>query len=367
MSFFHRHKLFSNVLLSAGSIALVLLLLEGGMRVLVAADVMPPPVGGSLGRTVGLYDYDALLGWKNRPGFSKEKRYQFGDEMRTVTESINSQGLRGEEITLEKAEGSFRVVALGCSRTYGYGVNNDQTYSAALQDILKNQEGLDAQVLNLGVNGFGIDQMALNFEKYGRAYQPDLVVLQLYMPNIVRAQYGENFSTPKPVFSLVDGRLALENTPVPKQPFRSVEATLMSNSYLYAFVKGTLLRIEQGERADKDAVVATDPTVQTVSVGILKRLKQAVQDSGARLVVFYWTGEREFFESIGEQAGVEMVNLFDLEPREKWTQAGPLDNPPPVLHWSVNGNRFVATALVNYMKANGIGLQADVAANSQRP
>lgn len=336
------------------STMIILLLLEISLRIMVNTDLLKIPVGASLGRTVGLYEYDKTLGWKNRPHFNKTKRYLYGDEYRAVMEQTNSKGLRGVEYELEKPDDTFRIIALGCSRTYGYGVNGDETYPAVLEQLLNAAYETKMEVLNFGTNGYGIDQMTLNFEKYGKRYNPDLVFLQLYMPNIVRSQYDTNFSTPKPVFRLKDNELVLENTPVPKEYFRSIESKLMQKSYLYAYIKGSFLRIEQINRAETEANVVSNIKLHLLSAKILDRLKHSVESIGARLIVFFWTPNSKMFISIGKEGQVEMFNLFDYEKEENWVDKGPLDNPPPVLHWSTNGNQFVATALFNYIKENHI-------------
>jgi hypothetical protein len=130
----------------------------------------------------------------------------------------------------------------------------------------------------------------------------------------------------------------------------------MSRSYLYAYIKGSLLRIDQASRAETDSRATSNESLHLLNAKILNRLKNSVENTGARLVVFYWTSEGELYTHIGKQARVEMINLFDYVNEDELANLRPLDNPPPVRHWSVNGHRFVAMALLNYMKQNNIGV-----------
>ena len=113
-------KTLGNLILMSFSIAVSLIALEVAVRILDNVNLIKLPAGGSLGRSVGLYEHDDLLGWKNRPGFNKEKRYKYGDEYRTVVETINSKGLRDREYTLKKPDNTYRIISLGCSKNRGH-------------------------------------------------------------------------------------------------------------------------------------------------------------------------------------------------------------------------------------------------------
>jgi hypothetical protein len=70
-----------------------------------------------------------MLGWSLRP-------FSHGTSNRTgydIEYRINSKGLRDEETTYEKPEGSFRIVLLGDSRTFGFGVPIEKHFSTLLE------------------------------------------------------------------------------------------------------------------------------------------------------------------------------------------------------------------------------------------
>jgi len=71
--------------------------------------------------------------------------------------TINSYGLRDKEID-EYSKYDLRIIVIGDSFTYGYGVNNGQTYSDFLELIFLEQDNRKVDVINAGVHGYGTDQ-----------------------------------------------------------------------------------------------------------------------------------------------------------------------------------------------------------------
>lgn len=102
-----------------------------------------------------------------------ESRYETHDY--TSEERINSFGFRDREISLVKT-GTCRIVAIGDSFTYGWGVNLDQTWVKVVEENLRRQ-GLDVEVLNLGKPAANPWQYANIAEKVIPALKPDLVLV----------------------------------------------------------------------------------------------------------------------------------------------------------------------------------------------
>lgn len=86
---------------------------------------------------------------------------------------INSAGFRGPEPKPYKP--SLRIVAIGDSRTFGYAVNDRQTFSAQIEQELI-ERGIDAEVLNAGTLGYSIVQCRGKLEQM-LSYEPDIVLL----------------------------------------------------------------------------------------------------------------------------------------------------------------------------------------------
>jgi hypothetical protein len=121
---------------------------------------------------------------------------------------INSQGFRDSDdfsSLAQKRRGRRHVVMLGDSFTFGVHLQEAETSPAFLSQRL----GPDWRVFNLGVAGYGIDQMVLSYEKYRAALQPDVVVLAFIDEDIDRVfeAFRPAEGLPKPSFEVVKGEL----------------------------------------------------------------------------------------------------------------------------------------------------------------
>ena len=112
------------------------------------------------------FRWDSQTLWRLKSSYKGET---FGQKVET-----NSTGLRGtREYSLVPSH-ALRIVTLGDSRTYGYAVGHEETYSAVLEASLR-AWGVDAEVLNAGTHGYSAVQCRARLEQM-LAYQPDLVV-----------------------------------------------------------------------------------------------------------------------------------------------------------------------------------------------
>jgi len=99
-----------------------------------------------------------------------------------VNVQINSLGLRNSEIG-SKAD-TFRILVLGDSFTFGYGVENEETYPSQLQKILNERIDRKVEVINAGyASGYAPDAYYAYLKKEGFALQPDLVLIGFFVGN----------------------------------------------------------------------------------------------------------------------------------------------------------------------------------------
>lgn len=96
-----------------------------------------------------------------------------------VKYTINSDTLNEtHDYQVEKPEGTYRIVALGDSFTFGLFVNTYQNWTTVLENELNSKctpEG-SFEVLNLGVSGNDIQYGVERFRTRGTKYSPDLVI-----------------------------------------------------------------------------------------------------------------------------------------------------------------------------------------------
>jgi hypothetical protein len=124
----------------------------------------------------GYMQYDADLGWTNRPGScTRDKRY-----------CANSAGLRADrEYAKERTTGVLRVSLFGDSFIHGHDVGLPGSVAPQLESALA-ARGIKAEVLNFGVGGFGMDQAYLRYSRDDAKFESDVVVMGLQFENIGR-------------------------------------------------------------------------------------------------------------------------------------------------------------------------------------
>ena len=119
-----------------------------------------------------IYQPDAALFWRLKPN---QNCYTKIDHKPV---HINSLGTRGPEFQPNKPPGTLRILSLGDSRTFGWGLTDAETYSGRLETLLRDQtSGKIIEVINAGVNAWSYPQMLVYLRNKALHYQPDIVVL----------------------------------------------------------------------------------------------------------------------------------------------------------------------------------------------
>jgi len=147
----------------------------------------------------GLYVEDPVVGFVLTPGFEgRHQRPEFSTEVVT-----NRAGLRGPELE-PRDPGVLRVLCVGDSFTWGWGVKGDEAYPARLQAILAERfPSRDVQVLNAGVPGYGNDEELEWLRTRGAELEPDLVVVQFFPWN----DFDDNLAPARTTHRVEDGML----------------------------------------------------------------------------------------------------------------------------------------------------------------
>ncbi len=194
------------------------LLVEGTTRVLLSVFTTPPPEP-VIPRD--LEQFNELLGWSPTPmfhGVSSRTGYE-------IEYRINSKGLRDDESSYSKPGHVFRIVTLGDSRTFGFGVPIEKHFSRLLEGYF-----VDVEVINMGVNGFGVDQELLYLSSEGLRYEPDLVLAYVAHYGAHRHMHSKRFGKEKPQYKLIDGELVLENSTLSDESFLPPNSMLSSDT-----------------------------------------------------------------------------------------------------------------------------------------
>lgn len=126
----------------------------------------------------------------------------------------NLLGLRDREIA-PKGANTFRILSLGDSYAFGYGVEAGETYSEQLEQLLGASEGEADwfEVINAAVIGYGTTQELRLLERHASAIDPDLVLLGFFSGNdfknnlVFAGRYRKSFHHPALVWLVGHSRL----------------------------------------------------------------------------------------------------------------------------------------------------------------
>jgi lysophospholipase L1-like esterase len=99
-----------------------------------------------------------------------------------VDVTINSFGLRDREYPIEKPDGVVRVLMLGDSVTFGWGVEAEDTVAKKLERKLNAESsGPRFEVINAGVGNYNTVMEVLSFVERDAALKPDVVILNYFI------------------------------------------------------------------------------------------------------------------------------------------------------------------------------------------
>jgi len=91
-----------------------------------------------------------------------------------VMVNINSDGLRDKEYPVKK-EDKYRIIFIGDSLTFGWGVEQEDTFQYLLEESLNNQ--FPVEIINFGTGNYNTEQEVNLFFDKGLKYKPDKVVV----------------------------------------------------------------------------------------------------------------------------------------------------------------------------------------------
>jgi len=125
---------------------------------------------------VGISPWTVYTGrhFKFPPNFELKGAAGQGDE----TAHTDSLGFRGADFPKAKPRGTFRIVALGGSSTFGFHDNDDGTYPFLLQRLYEENPGpMRVEVINAGFPYYNTGTIRGLLEDEIVSYEPDLITL----------------------------------------------------------------------------------------------------------------------------------------------------------------------------------------------
>ena len=97
----------------------------------------------------------------------------------------NSQGLRSDvEYQWAKPSGTIRILGLGDSFMFGWGVSLEDSFLKRLEPNLKKITGSNIETINAGVPGWNLNHYYVYLKEIGIRYSPDVIVLSYFINDV---------------------------------------------------------------------------------------------------------------------------------------------------------------------------------------
>ncbi len=172
-----------NGLLTLATILAFLLTAEIIARFVVA---MPSPY--PLGRSLLVWDQRGF--WINEPNATDifDNRVDFQNRKMT----IDANGGRAVPCRSGKSPTARKLILIGDSETFGWGLSDDETWPNRLQCRL-NDAGIDTAVYNIGVAGTNLDQYYFRIRHVAEALKPGDMVVFMVTWNDFHTEQTDNF------------------------------------------------------------------------------------------------------------------------------------------------------------------------------
>lgn len=134
-----------------------------------------------LGKITFILKQDPILFWRQKSNI--KAKFQ-GKEIRT-----DWMGLRNKNISRYKKIGTTRIICLGASPTFGWGVNYENTYPCQLERLLNQNAGTDFEVINAGEIGYSSYQGLLFLKNEIAGLNPDIVTVSYVLNDIDKYRF----------------------------------------------------------------------------------------------------------------------------------------------------------------------------------
>lgn len=109
-----------------------------------------------------------------------------------VIHRLNSMGWRDLEHRIEKTSGTYRILGLGDSYLFGFGVKRPDICINKLGKLLNDREGAKkVETINAGITAFNTANERDLLLKKGLQYEPDLVILHFVLNDVEEDLFRE--------------------------------------------------------------------------------------------------------------------------------------------------------------------------------
>ena len=300
------------------------------------------------------FQYDPTIGWRLLPNLEGPfERPQFQSYVR-----INRHGLRDRDHSYDKKPDTKRILVLGDSFVWGYGVNEEEVLTRRMEAGLPGVE-----VINAGATAYGTAQELLWLEREGLKYHPDLVVLVLYKNDLYDNMTPVYNGYHRPLMVLnEDGSLKLTGVPCSHGSLRDMlRKWLVRHSALMGIALRSnfrfLLRLDQplfgteprdmrSENKDSGAPDRKYPVQLTLA--LVEQMRQVALGQGARLLVVAVCHHDDPCKDVVRGLAEKNFPILALDDFKGYSPADMVISGDE--HWNSVGHAFAAKGISEFIK-----------------
>ena len=267
----------------------------------------------------------------------EKKAFPHKEEKKVFRVSSNSDGLRTVGASRVKQDATLRVMTLGCSTTFGWGVDDENAYPAVLQTLIDEANVGSVEVINAGQPGYTSFQGRWLWDETLQHYEPDVVLIGYVVQDARKAAYSDK------------SQAILQND------HRYMKDHVLYKSRVYLALRSALgaVQIEAKERPQngQGGIFRVPPEDYVEN---LRTLVSAVQSVGATPVLFGFPLEREGYtethRKILKAAATELeVPHLELQSRmEEASRQAQLYFSNDRGHANAAGNTQIATWVFDF-------------------
>jgi hypothetical protein len=241
-----------------------------------------------------LYQSERFAGFMNRPELAFDHHT---NEFRAHY-FTNRAGFRvarpGVEYSVRKPAGTYRIMLLGPSFAYGWGVEYEKSFAALLPQFMAERglaKGQKVELIDAGVPAMYAAPQLNWYQHVGKTYQPDLVIQFVYGSMAVS-------SNATPTFAVDPSGHVTEKGTTAAQRWRQRAKQLAT--IFYGWMLWTELDARFSAPAQNKAVVGAGRELHQASafdsgkpderdaIKFYRRLAETVRQSGAQLRIVYF-------------------------------------------------------------------------------
>lgn len=312
--------------------------------------------------------YDSLLGWT----IGRSRRNEDGLYFSSV------EGIRSPRVDMAFADvpAKRRIAIVGDSFAFGLEVPYEDTWGHQLELAL----GPEYQVLNFGVDGYGVDQAYLRYQRDVIPWRPETVILGIINDDVIRTMgvYGFlkfldwEMPFPKPRFVVRGDSLAPLNLPLPtpdwifaretitELPFIDYDSSFQPAEWERRFYDNVYLirfLLSRFPRWPIPGPAVSNEALKSVNGKILRSFLQLAREKGSMPIVLYFPSKSDFISAsiVGKglpRIAKEILRANDIPYLD---MTGCVSKVSPVerfvtLHYSSVTNSAIAKCLTNSIR-----------------